>query len=192
MTDLLNTPSRGRHRAVSVEEDLRFREKERSHVPQDIRDALRREFVEAGDSFDENVWDFTPSMFRGWVAASSAPTDGCRMVAISGECRTRRVSDGLDPREVLADLEKVNSIPRAQIEFLLLEHNRFHRGAWHLVPVADLGWFCSRTSRFGRQRHYIVARNRRIAPVTPWDGGPVQALAPRLERLIAMGSPEEN
>lgn len=166
MTDLMNKPTRGRHRALTPQEEAAERAAERALVPADVRAALRREVEDTEGAFDEDAWSFAQSTLVGRVAhrRDARPSEWATVV-ISQDCRTAWVPAGADPLDALAALERDNPVPRSQIEFLLSEKNRFYRGAWHVVPVHDLGWVCTRSSKFGARRHFVVSRYRHVAPV---------------------------
>lgn len=191
MSDLMNKPVRGRHRASTAQEIQRQREAERTQVPADVRMALERAVLAVGDLFDESEWTFDRSLMLGWVVrrdSDETPGVGERStLGISADCRTRWVPADADPDEVLSQLERETSTSRSHIEFLLSEANRFYRGGWHVTPVEDLGWICARPVRFGRERYYVVTRERRVVRVEQPDAESAATVLCN----VALGSPEQ-
>lgn len=186
MTTLNTTVnSNGRHRAPTSKDIAKGAARLAATVPADVYDALRRAVEVVDGIYEPADWSFRSSSVLGWVATrESASVSPFSVLAISEACRTRWVKDGHTLDEVFAGLSASTPLGRAQIEFLLFENARFFRGQWHLRPVADLGWVCSRETRLRGRIHFAVARNSATARLAAGD---VAEATRVLTRMLADG-----
>lgn len=149
-------------------------------VPTDLRDALAHAVQALGEQFDPEEWTFNDSTLLVWEARRVTPTGGAHdRVVFAPDCRSVWVPLEHDAEDAVGALNRDCPMSRTQIEFLLDEEvPRLGKGEWHLSPVQDLGWVCSREFRFRGRKHFLVSRDQQVRPVealSPHEAAPLLA-----------------
>lgn len=171
------TPAEQKERAAGL----------KSMIGPDARDALRRAVEANGETYDPEHWSFEPTTILGMVAERKNPAgQGRDWLAISDDCRTQWVGTLDEVETVHGDLVRAGGQWRSSIEWTLSDASFWASQwtKWYFLPVSDLGWLCSRRSRWGVRRvYYAVARNRNTAKVSQAAAQDMEAVTEVLRGL---------